>query len=165
MNRRAQGMKLLLSAVLIVTSASAWGGQSAGSPRMNFLLHCAGCHGQDGSGRPQSGIPDFRNRLAYFMKVDGGRDFLIQVPGTSQSPLSDNETAELLNWMLWTFSADGLSAAVVPITAREVTDMRRKPLVDVPGRREELTERIYKDHAVDMRDYGRPRSASPNLVP
>jgi len=38
--------------------------------------------------------------MGYFMRVDGGREYLAQVPGSSQSPLSDQETADLLNWMV-----------------------------------------------------------------
>lgn len=147
-------MKTFVVAALITSfSVTVQAAQDAGSPRLNFLLHCAGCHKQDASGKPESGIPSFRNRLGNFLKIDGGREFIAQVPGSSQSPLSDAETAELLNWILKTFSPQEVPKGTAPFTTGEVGALRQSRMVDVPGRREALTNRLYQEHGVDMRGY------------
>jgi len=142
-------MKRLLSvAILALLVSSAWAGHDAGSPRMNFMLHCSGCHGQDGSGSPSSGVPSMRGTLGHFLKVKDGREFLIQVPGTSQSPLSNRDTAELANWMLKTFSPLEVPANTVPYTTAEVTGLRGNPLADAPGRRGEIVQRLKEQGIV-----------------
>lgn len=127
--------------------------QSVGSPRLNFVLHCAGCHAMDGSGNNTPGIPNLRGTIGNFLKVEGGRDYLVQVPGSSQSPLSDQETAELLNWMLREFSAKELPATPKLYSADEVRQLRRRPLPDVIKRRTEITDKLLREVGIDLRSY------------
>lgn len=134
--------RMAWSAVLYLMAGLAWAGADAGSPRMNFMLHCSGCHGQDGSGSPGAGVPDMRGNLGHFLKVQDGREFLIQVPGTSQSSLSDRDTAELANWLLKTFSPEAVPPQTVPYTTAEVARLRADRLADVPGRRNEIVQRL-----------------------
>ena len=54
----------------------------------DYMLHCRGCHGPDGAGLPGA-APYFRGQLARFLSVPGGREYLVRVPGTAQSELSD----------------------------------------------------------------------------
>ena len=96
----------------------------------NYMLNCQGCHLADGSGLPGS-VPSMRNFVGSFLAVPGGRDFLVQVPGSSNSPLSDADLAELLNWILTTMSAEQLASDFQYYTAGEVREMRRHVLVDV----------------------------------
>lgn len=140
--------KILSVAVLALLASQAWAGPDAGSPRMNYMLHCSGCHGQDGSGSPSSGVPSMRGTLGHFLKVKEGREFLIQVPGTSQSPLSDKETAELANWLLKTFSPQEVPANTVPYKTEEVAWLRGHPLADAPGRRSEIVQRLKEQGIV-----------------
>lgn len=147
-------MNKVFAGIVIASACSfAHAGQDAGTPKLNYRLHCAGCHVIDGSGLPRVGIPSFRHRLGYFLNTEGGREFLIQVPGASHSPLSNAELAELMNWMLKAFSADEIPGGARAFTAEEVTVLRRNRLVDVPGRRDEVTSEIYRDYGVDIRDY------------
>ena len=83
-----------------------------------------------------------RGTLGHFLKVKDGREFLIQVPGTSQSPLSNAETAELANWLLKTFSPQEVPANTVPYSTQEVAGLRGSPLADAPGRRSEIVQRL-----------------------
>ena len=96
----------------------------------NYMLNCQGCHLADGSGLPGS-VPSMRDFVGSFLAVPGGRDFLVQVPGSSNSPLSDAELAELLNWILTTMSAEQLGSDFQYYTAGEVQEMRRHVLLDV----------------------------------
>lgn len=137
---------------LVVALGLAWAlpgqaAEDAGSPRMNYLLHCSGCHGPDGSGSPDHGIPSMLGTLGHFLTVQDGREFLIQVPGTSHSNLGDREVAELANWLLKTFSPAEVPPGTKPYTKEEVTALRHHPLTDVPSRRAQIVSRL-KDRGI-----------------
>ena len=108
-------------------------------PATDYLLHCRGCHGPDGSGAPGA-VPSFRNHVARFVTVPGGREYLVRVPGTSQSELSDGRVAALLNWMLAEFSPDQIPRDFTPFTGEEVARHRYPPLVRVHQARQALID-------------------------
>ncbi len=115
------------------------GGAQAFEPAVNYMLHCMGCHTPDGGGEPGH-VPSVRNTLALFANDAAGRRFLVQVPGSAQSRLSDAELAAVLNWMI-----GNLSAAPRPFrgfTADEVATYRRTRLVAVGSARARLVARI-----------------------
>lgn len=103
----------------------------------NYRLNCQGCHLPDGSGLPGV-VPTMKGLIGNFLTVPGGRDFLVQVPGSSFSPLSDAELAELLNWILLTMSGEQGTADFEPYTEAEVQQTRQRLLVDVAKVRETL---------------------------
>lgn len=110
----------------------------------DYMLACQGCHLADGSGHPDRGVPRMTGYVAKFLAVPGGREFLVQVPGSAQSSLSDARLATLLNWMLKTFSPGQIPASFVPYSADEVGRLRRHPLAQVADARAELVRRIDK---------------------
>ena len=114
--------------------------QKMSSARLNYILHCQGCHLADGSGTPKK-VPALKQDVGRFLQVEGGRKFLIQVPGTSQSALTDAEVADVLNWILENFSPDQLGDDFVPYTAAEIT-RHRKPLVNVSSVRAGLVAQL-----------------------
>jgi hypothetical protein len=144
---------ILLWLAMILACPVATAAQSVGSPRLNFVLHCAGCHAMDGSGNNAAGVPNLRGSIGYFMRVDGGREYLAQVPGSSQSPLSDKETADLLNWMVKEFDTKELPSRPKAYSAEEVKQLRRHPPADVSKRRSEVTDRVLQEFGVDLRPY------------
>ena len=107
----------------------------------NYMLNCQGCHLADGSGLPGS-VPSMQNFVGSFLKVPGGRDFLVQVPGSANSPLSDADLAELLNWILTTMSAKQLGREFEFYTQEEVAKTRQNVLVDVAEVRSTLVARM-----------------------
>jgi len=110
------------------------------SAHLNYILHCQGCHLSDGAGTPGK-IPALRQEVGRFLQVEGGREFLIQVPGTAQSALSDNEVAGVLNWILDNFSPAELPADFVPYTTEEIT-RHRQPLANVATVRKGLVAQL-----------------------
>lgn len=94
-----------------------------------------GCHTPDGRGEPGR-VPSVRDTLVPLASKPEGRRFLIQVPGSAQSRLSDADLAEVLNWMLANLSAD--PRPVQKFTAAEVAAFRHKPLVAVKEERRRL---------------------------
>jgi len=111
------------------------------SPRINYILHSQGCHLVDGAGTAQK-VPALKNEVGRFLHVPGGREFLIQVPGTAQSPLTDAEVAAVLNWILENFSSGQLPADFVPYTTTEISRYRQPPLANVSAVRAKLMQEI-----------------------
>lgn len=126
-------MRGALAAALLAPLAAA----AAPDPRIDYLLQCQGCHREDGGGTPGA-VPPLAGSVGRFLRVAGGREYLVRVPGSSQSPLDDARLAAVLNWMLVRFDPDALPADFAPFTAEEVARVRRPPLVDVAGERRRL---------------------------
>lgn len=102
-----------------------------------YTLNCSGCHGAGGQGVPTAGIPNL-NEAGSYVSTALGREYLIEVPGLSQSRLDDATAARLLNWVLRQFSADRLPADFKPYTAAEVTRFRGDKVSDPKTRREAI---------------------------
>jgi hypothetical protein len=135
--RRGRGGTLLVSlvvAALLVSPAFA-------DARTDYMLNCRGCHGPEGAGLAGA-APPFRGQLARFLSVPGGREYLVRVPGTAQSALSDARVASLLNWLLREFSAEQMPADFVPYREDEVARWRSSPLTDVQKTRAALLRAI-----------------------
>lgn len=110
-----------------------------GGPRSLFVLYCAGCHGMDASGAPLGGVPDMR-RLGEFLRVPGGREYLLKVPGVMGSGLDDAQVAAVTNWLLGTLAAGSVPSWHRPYEAAEVARARAEPLKDVGAHRERLAQ-------------------------
>ena len=114
------------------------------SPSVNYHLQCMGCHLTNGEGAPRHDIPMMKGFVGNFLKVEGGREFLIQVPGSSQSGLNNQQLAELLNWMLKDDGIAGGSAPenFKPYTGEEVEIYRNVMIKDLSGHRQMLIEQM-----------------------
>lgn len=113
-----------------------------GKARQDWILQCQGCHRADASGTAET-TPAMNGVLAKFLWVDGGREFLIRVPGVSTAPLSDQALARLVNWTLWTFDPQHMPDDFEPFRAEEVGVLRKKPLrVNTDEKRAALIAKI-----------------------
>jgi hypothetical protein len=101
----------------------------AATPQTNYILRCMGCHLQDGSATPGH-IPGL-NGIDRFLSVEGGREYLIRVPGVSLSVLDDQDLTDLMNWLLVRFGTTGTGADFIPYTPIEVAAYRRLPYTGV----------------------------------
>jgi mono/diheme cytochrome c family protein len=129
-----------VGALLLVVLAAAAPARGE-TPHVNYMLQCQGCHLADGGGKPGA-VPPLAGFVGRFLTVPGGREFLVRVPGSAQSPLSDAELAALLNWMVSRFGPAVVAADFTPFTAREVARVRRPPLTDVGSVRRELVGKM-----------------------
>lgn len=131
----------LLLLFLLTFSGNLWAADAVlidnNRAQSNYMLNCQGCHLADGSGLPGS-VPSMRGFLSGFLEVPGGRNFLVQVPGSANAPLSDAELAELLNWILLTMNAEELSDDFDYYTTDEVSRVRAVVLQDVAKTRADL---------------------------
>lgn len=109
------------------------------SVRSLYVVHCAGCHGRDGAGSVTGNVPDMR-QLGRFLRVPGGREFVVSVPGVMGSGLSDTQVAEVTNWVLATLARDSVPEGHVPYVGAEVQRARATPLVDVAAARGRIVQ-------------------------
>jgi mono/diheme cytochrome c family protein len=103
-------------------------------PATTYAANCAGCHGH--SGRTVSEIPTLVDRIGYFARIPEGRAYLVQVPGVAMSAVRDADLAEMLNWLLNTYSAAQLPRDFKAYTAAEVMELRKVTVIPWMRRRE-----------------------------
>ena len=63
--------------------------------QLNYMLNCQGCHAKDGRGLGD--VPALKGFVGNFLSSNEGRAYLIRVPGSANSPLTDVELAEVVN--------------------------------------------------------------------
>ena len=131
--RAARYVAAAVSGVLGLAGGSARSYQ----PAVNFQLNCMGCHLPDGSGQPGR-VPSVRRSLVLFSQTPRGRSYVLRVPGVAQSPLSDADTAALLNWMARNLSDVAPPGGFVDYSEAEVRALRHHPLAQVKALRAQL---------------------------
>lgn len=134
----------LFTLLLLTLSLSV---QATSKVELNYMLNCQGCHLPDGSGFAARGVPSLKGHMAKFLQVPGGREFLVQVPGSAMSDLNDIELAVLLNWMLVKFNPADIPAGFQSYSAPELTELRKQPLLEVTHKRQQLLEKIQLQEA------------------
>ena len=129
----------------------AWSGLAFAeySARTNYILHCQGCHGADGVGGTPGEVPPLANSVGYFLRVEGGREYLAQVPGASNAPVSDAALASLLTYMINAFSLEEAGTIFRPYTTEEVSAVRRSQ-PDIVPLRAALVSRLRDELSVEL---------------
>ena len=54
-------------------------------------------------------MPRLDGFVGLFTQVDGGRDYLMRVPGVARAKLDDERLAAVLNWMLEVYGGDAVA--------------------------------------------------------
>jgi hypothetical protein len=112
-------------------------GAACANPAQDYMLYCMGCHGVQAEGVPGK-VPPLAHSLGLFMRTAAGRNYLLRVPGASNSALSDAQLTAVLNWLAQQYNSEELSADVLMFTAAEVTASRHAPLASVLATRREV---------------------------
>ena len=128
-------LRFIAIAIVAVTLAINVAAQ-ADPPGELYMLNCWGCHRPNGEGIPGTAPP--LKGAVDFLRVPGGREYLISVPGVALSPLSNEQAAAVMNWILKSFSKDRLPAEFKPYTANEIAKARTTHLLDIKKARAEL---------------------------
>ncbi|WP_233849215.1 c-type cytochrome [Paraburkholderia sp. HD33-4] len=126
-------------------------GYNAASAREAWVLNCMGCHTGDAHGIAGK-VPPLTGELGHFVRLAEGREFVMRVPGASNSSLSDAELANVLNWLMDTRNADTKPVDFRPYTAQEVAAKRRPALTDVAKHRAALIESLRKSGDTAVKD-------------
>ena len=136
-----------ISALLIFFAPAVWADTSPGkidanSARVHYMLNCQGCHLHDGAGSPDGEVPEMKGYVGNFLRVPNGREFLVQVPGSANAPLTDIQLANLLNWILVTIGGESTPADFTLYNEQEVGSLRAASLTDVITLRAALVQQI-----------------------
>ena len=136
--RRAVQRPLSLLAILVACASAAGAGAGteaeAGDAetlrlaRLDYMLHCQGCHMADGSG-VEGTVPPLPGEVGKFIASPEWRDYLVQVPGASQALIDDAALARLMNWIVRRFDP-GNAKDLKPYEAAEVGRLRRQPVTN-----------------------------------
>ena len=113
--------------------------------RINYMLHCQGCHLPDGKGI-EGRVPQLKDLVGFFLHSDDGRAFLINVSGVATSALGDKELSEVVNWVLEKFSKKELPTPFRPYTALEVAELRKDPELNPQVRRTQILEDLRESN-------------------
>nr|WP_232515105.1 cytochrome c [Burkholderia ambifaria] len=140
-------MAVAATACAIAMPAHADGAPDATLARQHWVLNCMGCHTATGGGIPGK-VPPLANSLGYFTHLPAGREYVMRVPGASNSALSDQDLADVLNWVLTTMNRDALPRDFKPYTAAEVAAHRRPAFSDVATVRAGLV-RTLRERGID----------------
>ena len=156
--RRKPFWRIPLAAALLapvaLLSAAVW----AETARNNYMLRCMGCHGAQGN-LQQAGMPKLQGAVGHFLKVPGGRAYLAQVPGAAHSPLSDQELAAVLNYIVQRYAGASQPAEFRPYTGEEVASYRYAPPANIAAARKALLKEIRAvDPSAELEElYSQPR--------
>jgi mono/diheme cytochrome c family protein len=131
---------LAIAVVWCIAALSSHQAQAETNAYTLYALNCMGCHQVRGEGH--GSIPQLRDFVGNYLHVPGGREFLVQVPGVAQAPLSDAELAAVLNWMLIELSPRQLPGDFKPYDEAEVAGYRGGRLIDVKPVRARLIEEM-----------------------
>ena len=100
--------RLLRAGFCLIVMSTGWASPVAAEqervnpPAFSYLLHCSGCHIEDGSGDPPE-VPDLRKNLDKLLKSATGRGYMLRVPGVTDTPITPQEMADLMNWLITEF--------------------------------------------------------------
>lgn len=130
--------------------------------QVTYLERCGGCHGIQGHSAPRE-VPRLRGQVGYFLCLPDARAYLVRLPSVATSPLSDEELAALLNFVVFDLGgAPAKRAVATPYTPEEVGVLRKQPLneVSLAGYREAIVTRLIDQCGApsSLREYVSARS-------
>ena len=143
LNRR--GIFTALAAIVACACGAAVAGDKpyfSNQGRIDFILHCSGCHAQDGRGLEDKGIPALKDQVGYFLRTEGGRAYLMQIPGLLSAGMPDARAADVTNYILARFAGASLPENFVPYTEAEAKRYREIRPADIPRKRRLLATQL-----------------------
>ncbi|WP_226632888.1 c-type cytochrome [Novosphingobium profundi] len=137
------------------------------SARSNFVERCGGCHGLEGRSVARN-VPDLAGRAGFFLCTPESRSFAGRLPNVMFARLSDEDLADVLNYVMFDLGETATSRLAKPYTSQEVATYRANPLsvTDLHAKRREVVgEMVARCQAPQaMLDYNRPRGRIPGRV-
>ncbi len=132
--------RLILLPVFLCSALALGAVDESGRVVFDYQMNCQGCHTPDGAGA--GSVPAMKGHVGVFLQSQEGREYLVRVPGSATSALSDERLAAVLNWIMYEFAGDSLASPFTPYTAAEVSPLRENPLNEVDAYREHLLRAI-----------------------
>ena len=140
------GLEFCLLAMMSYANSAAFAADKSytNQGRIDYILHCSGCHAQDGRGLEHKGIPALKDQVGFFLRTEGGRAYLMQIPGLLSAGMPDARAADVTNYILARFAGTSLPENFVPYTSDEAKRYRESRPADIPGRRKILAAELRK---------------------
>jgi hypothetical protein len=126
-------MRALLFVALLLAAA----GIVRADPKTDYLLYCRGCHLANGAGVSPV-VPTLIDEVGRLLAINGGREYIVRVPGVSQTDMNDEKLAAVLNWVVTELNSNTMPIDFEPYTAEYVASVRDKVLADPLRYRAEL---------------------------
>lgn len=89
----------------------------------DYLESCGGCHGLQGISA-NGLVPMLRDRAGYWMCTTKGREYVVRLPNVAFAARTDEELADLLNFVVFSLGGSSASKVAKPYTAEEVGRLR-----------------------------------------
>lgn len=140
---------LTFGLALTLSTLPAFAGEM-NKPRADYILNCAGCHGMEGRGTVEGGVPAFPGSVGHIATTDIGRTYILHVSGVISTELTDAGIADVLNYILdkWGERGDHFTTA-------EVTRRRAIPIDDVVTFRRKVVEEL-RASGIEIAEYPWP---------
>ena len=139
----AYGFASLAAAAVVLPSFIA-ARASVKDPHISYMLHCMGCHMEDGTGAKIGRVPPIPGITGHFLKHPKGRMYLVNVPGVVNAALPDDETAAVLNYVLDVWAKPDMPPDAKPFTGEEVHELRKIKIDDITLLRKEISADLAK---------------------
>jgi mono/diheme cytochrome c family protein len=118
---------------------------SAANGRVDYVLHCSGCHAFDGRGLEHKGIPALKDQIGYYLRSEEGRAYLMQIPGLLGAGMSDERAAAVTNYIVLRFAGASLPDNFVPYTAAQAKRYREMRPANIPSLRRALVAKLQEN--------------------
>ena len=135
----------VIAALFSLALSAAARAEATDPPAFAYLLHCSGCHLEDGSGDPKI-VPDLRHDLGLLLDSPEGRSYMLRVPGVADTPIAAQEMTDLMNWLIGTLYPQRVD--FVPFSIDEVRDARENRLSDPLKYRKQLFSKLLSSAEV-----------------
>ena len=142
-SRRRVGVAAVFAVVALVVAMSVRAGDApdfnplqgsvAGTPvpqltagQSHYMQSCGGCHGVLGSSARQH-VPELRGNVGRLLCTQAGREYIVRLPNVAFAGVNDQVLADILNYVVLSFSNESLPPDFRPYTAGEVGRLRHDP--------------------------------------
>nr|WP_319249353.1 hypothetical protein [uncultured Celeribacter sp.] len=149
--------RLLFTAAVAATAmpAMAVDTSSGRTAQTNYILKCVGCHGVDGHGFSEVGIPDFVNLIGTFAGDEAGRAYLANVPNVVGSGLNEDDVAAVLNFIIARWAGSSLPENYRPFDGAEVAQLHALNVGNIVDYRRVVAARLA-DLGIETAEYPWP---------
>jgi hypothetical protein len=121
------GCVLALVTVLHSQKLPAASTPNMSSAQSDYVEHCGGCHGIQGTSFPAK-VPPLRDKVGWFLCTPEGRDYLLRLPNVALSSTDDEQLAAIMNFVVFRLGGESSAAMRGAFTPEEVAQERQRPL-------------------------------------
>lgn len=109
-----------------------------------YALFCGGCHGLDGKGEIEADVPMLPPRIGAFLYDEEGASYMVNVGGVMSAGISDQDAADIMNYVITSFGAESVPNSTYRFTAEQVAKLRENPPEDLVKLRRDIGKRLEK---------------------